>query len=151
MFASLAVMPHAAHADWLVGDPAPGMTGCTLETEQISIFDGYSDTRLRLSMANSELRVKTESNIDTSFNDVGLAVDGKDFIPADGVVDEKNALFSTRVEAVTEQFIHGHSVTVYLRFWPTYPATQRYQVNFSLMGFTRAYNAYKACNGKLPS
>jgi hypothetical protein len=151
MFAALGIVPHVTRAEWSVGDAAPGMTGCSLETQEISLFDGYSDTRARLSVADGALRVKTESNIDSGFNDVGLAVDGNTFIPADAVVDEKDALFSTGIDAVIDQFIRGNSVTVYLRFWPTYPATQRYEARFSLAGFTRAYNDYKACSSKKPS
>jgi hypothetical protein len=151
MFAAQGFVSHAAHAKWSAGDAAPGMAGCTLETDMISLFDGYQDTRLRLSLANGALRVKTESNIDFGFNDVGLAVDGRAFIPADAMVDEKDVLFSTGIQGIIDQFIRGHSVTVYLRFWPTYPATQRYEARFSLMGFTRAYDNYKACSSKMPS
>ena len=116
--------------------------------KEISLFDGYSDTRVRLSVTDGALRVKTESNIDPGFNDLGLAVDGKTFMPADSVVDEKDVLFSSDIDAVIDQFIRGNSVTVYLRFWPTYPATQRSEARFSLAGFTRAYNDYRACIGK---
>ena len=151
MIVLLCVAPLAARAEWSATDTAPGMTGCALVTEEIPLFDGYQDTRLRLSVSGEELRVKTESNIDLSFNDVGLSVDGKDFIPADAVVEEQQVLFSSTTAAVIEQFIRGQSVTVYLRFWPSYPATQRYAARFSLMGFTRAYNDYQACNRKMPS
>ena len=148
MLAALGSVPHVTHAEWTVGDAPPGMKGCRLETQEISLFDGYSDTRVRLSVADGALRVKTESNIDTGFNDLGLVVDGKTFMPADTVADEKDVLFSSDIDAVIDQFIRGNSVTVYLRFWPTYPATQRYEARFSLAGFTRAYNDYKACSGK---
>jgi len=151
MFVVLCVAPLAARAEWSTVDTAPGMTGCALVTEEITLFDGYQDTRLRLSISDGELRVKTESNIDLGFNDVGLAVDGKDFIPADAVVEEKQVLFSSSTAVVIEQFIRGQSVTVYLRFWPSYPATQRYAARFSLVGFTRAYNIYQACSSKMPS
>jgi len=151
VFAVLSAVAFATHAGWTVTDSAPGRTGCVLETEEISLFDGYTDTRLHLSMADGTLRVRTESNIDFSFNDVGLAVDDKDFIPADAVVDEKDVLFSTGMETVIDQFIHGRAVTMYLRFWPTYPATQRYPARISLIGFTRAYNDYQACGNRQPS
>lgn len=148
MFAALGSVPHITRAGWSVGDAHPGMKGCRLETQEISLFDGYSHTQVRLSVADGALRVKTESNIDPGFNDLGLTVDGKKFIPADSVVDEKDVLFSSDIDAVINQFIRGNSVTVYLRFWPTYPATQRYKARFSLAGFTRAYNDYKVCSGK---
>jgi hypothetical protein len=141
----------AAHAGWSVAAGAPGASDCVLETEEISLYDGYADTRLRLSLVDGALRVRTESNIDLSFTDVGLVVDGKAFIPADAVVDEKDVLFSSATAAIVDQFIHGRSVTVYLRFWPTYPATQRYEARFSLLGFTRAYRDYQACSSKQPA
>lgn len=149
--AVLCCVPLAAQAGWSVGDAAPGRVGCVLETQEISLFDGYQDTRLRLRVSGEGLRVETESNIDFGFDDVGLAVDGQDFIPADAVADEKDVLFSSGIEAVIGQFIRGRSVTVYLRFWPSYPATQRYGARFSLMGFTRAYNEYQACRAKPPA
>jgi len=150
LFVALCVLPLAAQAEWSVVDATSGNTGCTLETGEISLFDGYQDTRLWLSVADGELRVKTESNIDFGFNDVGLVVDGKDFMAADAVVDERQVLFNSGMDAVIEQFIRGHSVTVYLRFWPSYPATQRYKARFSLMGFTRAYKDYTACSTRRP-
>ena len=151
LFAALCVTSQAVRAGWLAAEGGPGLTGCALETEAISLFDGYQDTRLRFSVADGEMRLNTESNIDLGFNDVGLVVDGGGFIPADAVVDEMDVLFSSAIEAVLEQFIRGRSVTVYLRFWPSYPATQRYAVRFSLMGFTRAYNNYMTCRSKTPS
>jgi hypothetical protein len=151
LFVALSVVSVAAHAGWSVTDTVPGKTGCVLETEEIGLFDGYADTRLRLSVADGIVRVMTESNIDFGFDDVGLAVDGKDFIPADAVVDEKNILFSSGIETMVDQFIRGRAVTLYLRFWPTYPATQRYEARISLAGFTRAYNDYQTCRSKLPS
>jgi len=150
MFAALCFAPLSARAGWSVAD-ASGTGGCVLETEEIGLFDGYQDTRLRLRVTGEGLLVRTESNIDFGFDDVGLAVDGKDFIPADAVIDEKDVLFSSDAEAVIAQFIRGRSVTVYLRFWPSYPATQRYDARFSLMGFTRAYNDYRTCRGKAPA
>lgn len=149
-FLVLCVVPLAAQAEWFVVDATTGKAGCTLETGEVSLFDGYQDTRLRLSVADGELRVKTDSNIDFGFSDVGLAVDGKAFIPADAVVDERQVLFNSSMDVVIEQFIRGHSVTVYLRFWPSYPATQRYEARFSLLGFTRAYNEYTVCSNKRP-
>jgi len=151
IFAALGITPHVTRAEWSVADATPGMAGCSLVTQEISLFDGYSDTRVRLSVADGALRVKTESNIDPGFNDLGMVVDGKTFMPADAVVDEKDVLFNSDIDAVIDQFIRGNSVTVYLRFWPTYPATQRYEARFSLAGFTRAYNDYKACSSKKPS
>jgi len=144
--AALCSMPLAAHAGWSVAEPE-----CVLESEEISLFDGYADTRLRLSVTGAAVRVMTESNIDFGFDDVGLAVDGNGFVPADAVADEKDVLFSSGTGELIEQFIRGRAVTIYLRFWPTYPATRRYEARISLSGFTRAYHDYQACSSKLSS
>ena len=119
-----------------------------LETEETSLFDGYQDTRLKLRLGGGVLQVRTDSNIDLSFDDVGLAVDGGEFVPADAVVDEQNIRFNAVNDALLEQFIRGRSVRLYLRFWPTYPATRRYEANLSLIGFTRAYNRYRMCRSQ---
>jgi hypothetical protein len=150
LLAALVIAPSAVHAGWTVAESPPGKAGCVLESEEISLFDGYADTRLRISVADGVLRVRTESNIDFSFDDVGLEVDGKGFIPADAVVDEKDVLFSSAMDTLIDQFIHGRRATLYLRFWPTYPATQRYTARISLIGFTRGYSDFQACRNGQP-
>jgi hypothetical protein len=148
LFLVLGVLPFAARAEWSVVESVPGLAGCALETEEISLFDGYQDTRLKLRLGAGVLQARTDSNIDLSFDDVGLAVDDKDFVPADAVVDEQHIQFNAVDDALLEQFIRGRAVTLYLRFWPTYPATGRYEAGFSLIGFTRAYNRYKMCRNQ---
>lgn len=151
LFLALCVLPLAAQAEWSVRESVPGVAGCVLETEEISVFDGYQDTRLKLRLANGVLQVRTDSNVDPGFDDVGLAVDGNGFVPADAVVDEKNIRFGSFDDAILGQFIRGRAVRLYLRFWPTYPATGRHEASFSLIGFTRAYNHYKTCRGEPPA
>lgn len=144
---ALAAAPLPVPAGWSVADAAPGEAGCFLQTEEISLFDGYADTRLHLRVSDTAVRVRTDSNIDLGYDDVGLTVDGEDFIPADAVAEETDVVFSAGVGSLIGQFIRGRAVTVYLRFWPSYPATQRYAARFSLLGFSRAYRDYQACRG----
>jgi len=151
LLAALSAMSPAAQAGWSVAAAAPGQPGCVLQTEAVSLFDGYADTRLWLSVTDGAVRVRTDSNIDPGFGDLGMAVDGNALVPADRVADEKDVLFSTAASALIEQFIRGRAVTVYLRFWPTYPATQRFEARFSLIGFTRAYRDYQACSAAPPA
>lgn len=142
----LCVASAAAGAEWSVVKA----NGCALEAGGIRVFDGYGETALKLSLSEAGVLVRTESNIDSGFDDLGLAVDGKGFIQADAVVDERHVLFSKDSNAIINQFVRGRSVKLYLRFWPTYPATQRYEASFSLIGFTRAYNDYMKCRENLP-
>jgi hypothetical protein len=136
----------AVQAGWTAHQGTAGNTGCILETDQITMHDGYQDTRVRLNINNERLLVITESNIDTGFDDIGLQVDARVTIPADTAVDERNVQFSSATATIIEQFRKGNRVRVYLRFWPSYPATQRYAAVFSLAGFTRAWNEFLSCN-----
>jgi hypothetical protein len=134
-----------AHADWNVRQAAAASTGCVLETTDIIMHDGYQDTWVRLNINAERLLVMTDSNIDTGFDDLALQVDGKALVQAGAAVDEKNLRFDSDMAAIIERFRKGNKVRVYLRFWPSYPATQRYAAVFSLTGFTRTWNEFMEC------
>ena len=139
-----------ASAGWSLKQATTGSPGCALESGDITIHDGYQDTRVRLNINDRRLLVLTESNIDSGFGDIELQVDGNPAIPPDTVADEQNVLFKSDVAAIIEQFRKGSKASIHLRFWPSYPATQRYPAGFSLMGFTRAWNAYLECRNETP-
>lgn len=141
----LCVLPMAVNADWKIWNPSGKSKGCMLETEDARMFDGYSETKVKLRLMTDGLLIKTNSNVDLSFEDVGLMVDHNDFIAADGVIDEKNVVFRSELDKIIIQFIKGLRVKLYMRYWPTYPATSNYQTTFSLLGFTKAYQEYKLC------
>jgi hypothetical protein len=136
-----------SHAEWQVVHVSGQPGRCQLGTDPVQMFDGYGDTKLALLLVGDALLVRTDSNVDLSFNDVGLKVDGKEFIAADAVADEKDIVFRSELESIVDQFIKGRRVTLYLRFWPTYPPTQLFQTQFSLIGFTKAYKEYQTCRG----
>jgi len=144
--ALLMVPAGAVHADWTVLQATAGNSGCVLETDEITIHDGYQDTRVKLNIDVKRLLVITHSNIDTGFDDIDLQVDGRASIPADAAIDETNLRFSADITTIIEQFRKGNKVRVSLRFWPSYPATQRFEAVFSLTGFTRAWNEARHCN-----
>lgn len=127
-----------------------GSPGCVLETEDVTLPDGYQDTWARLNINDKRLLVMTDSNIDTGFDDIALQVDGRPPVSSGIVADEKNLRFDLDMAAIIEQFRKGNRVRVSLRFWPSYPATQRYEAVFSLAGFTRAWNEYTECRDQAP-
>ena len=147
---ALMLAPAAAAADWAVRQATAGSPACVLETADITVHDGYQDTWVRLNINDERLLVMTDSNIDTGLGDTALQVDGKAVIPADAAVDEKNLRFDSDMPAIIEQFRKGNRVRVYLRFWPSYPVTQRYEAAFSLAGFTRTWNDYIECREQSP-
>lgn len=141
----LMLVPAAAVANWTVQPATAGSHACALETANITVHDGYQDTWVRLNINAERLLVMTDSNIDAGFDDTGLQVDGKAVITDAAVVDEKILRFDTDMATIVEQFRKGNRVRIYLRFWPSYPATQRYEAMFSLAGFTRAWKDYTEC------
>ena len=144
----LFIVPMAVNADWKVLNPPGNSKGCVLETEDTKMPDGYSETKVKLRLTPDALLVKTNSNIDLSFNDVGLVVDRKHFILADDVMDEKDVVFNSELGTIIEQFIKGLRVTLHMRFWPNYPATDNFKTTFTLIGFTKAYQEYQFCKIK---
>jgi hypothetical protein len=141
----LLLSPMAVNADWKALKLPGNMNVCTLETENEKMPDGYSETKVKLRLTPDALVINTNSNIDLSFNDVGLVVDNKEFIPATDVRDEKNVVFSSDLDTIIQQFIKGLRVTLHIRYWPTYPTTNNFKISFSLIGFTKAYHEYESC------
>ena len=131
-----------AQAEWSLRDSG---SACVLETEEITRHDGYQDTSVRLNINQQRLLVMTGSNVDTSFDDTALQVDGHAMMTAVSADEDQNLRFDTGMPALVEQFRKGNRVRIYMRFWPTYPATERFEIAFSLAGFTRAWNDYTAC------
>ena len=113
-------------ADWSMLQGTAGGSGCAVETASITMHDGYQDTRIRLNINDQRLLVITESNIDNGFGDIGLQVEGSATIRAEAVADERNVLFTSNIPAIVEQLREGSSVSVPLRFWPSYPANRNW-------------------------
>jgi hypothetical protein len=141
----LLAAPLCALAEWESLSTMGDTSSCRLQTEEIRIFDGYGETRVRLHLDGKRLRVATDSNIDGSFDDLALQVDQEPEIPADGIEGDQDVVFESAIDEIVAQFIRGTEVAVLLRFWPTYPPTDRHAANFSLIGFTKALQALESC------
>jgi len=134
--------------NWIVAtvtNPVTQQEQCLLKSAVITISDGYDTTPVTLLINDDGLIVVTESIIDDSFKDLALVVDENEAIKTQRVVDEKIVVFEQNVDAIIEQFIKGYDATVYLRFWPTFPATQSFPAQFSLRGFTKAHKNLADC------
>lgn len=118
---------------------------CHLESDPMSVNDGYQDIEASMRIHDHVVRVDTESPLDTGFSDIGLQVDNHDIIHLDQVASRKTALFTANYARIIQQFKAGHHVRVQLRFWPTWPATGTHSVTFSLIGFTKAYGQMQTC------
>ena len=118
---------------------------CVLESNKIDFFDGHDNTGLKFRVMNDELFLLTKSNIDMSFNDVGVQVGKNEFLHADHVVKDQNVVINKEMPKFLTQLRKTNNTRVQLRFWPTYPATQAYSEVVTLDGFLSAYKAYQDC------
>jgi len=118
---------------------------CVLESTKIDFYDGYDNTGLKLRFLNDGLYLVTKSNIDLSFNDVGVQVGKNKLLRADKVVNEQSVIVKNKLPTFFNQLRKAKTAKIQLRFWPSYPATKSYSEVVSLDGFIEAYEAYQAC------
>jgi hypothetical protein len=146
LLACLLVKP--ALASWSVvrePDPLDGQIRCLIRSGTVTVPDGYGDTPVTIVGNGQKWIVMTESELDTSFADLELVVDEEPPF-TDGTVEHNTYLvFAQDYSKILEQFKAGLKVTVYLRFWPTWPVTQRFAAEFSLIGFTKATQTLPSC------
>lgn len=122
----------------------PG-TRCVLESEKVSLPDGYQATTAQVVVDARSITVTSPSTLDGSFRDIGIAVDQEPLVPMDSLGDPRSARFEARYGALVEQFKQGARARLQLRFWPTWPATGTHSAVVSLIGFTRAYTQLLEC------
>ncbi len=148
LLVSVPVALFAAEETWSVRSdpPGPGASPrCVLVSPRQDLHDGYQTTWAQILVDGTAVRVTSQSNLDPGDGDIGLVVDGGTFVPSDEVIARRTAVFSSRYEAVVEQFKRGEAVRVQLRFWPEWPKTGTHSATFSLIGFTRAYGRLSEC------
>lgn len=138
--------PALAEAAWnavIRPDPLTRQSRCLLVSETVTTADGYDATPVFLALDGVSLRVVTNSELDASFADLRLEVDADPTIHSSQIIHEKMVLvFDQDLPRLIERFRAGKQATVYLRFWPTWPATQSFPVRFSLVGFSRAHDRF---------
>jgi hypothetical protein len=128
-----------------VKNPLTQQDQCLLQSNTITISDGYGDTKVTLLINDQGLAAVTTSKIDASFQDLTLVVDDNAAIKSDRVIKDETVAFDREAATIVEQFKKGKEATVYLRFWPTWPATQSFPARFSLRGFTKAHETLSNC------
>lgn len=54
-------------------------------------------------------------------------------------------IFKKTANDMIDDFIKGREARLILGFWPSWPKTKTVTSRFSLLGFTRAYQAFQDC------
>jgi hypothetical protein len=131
-----------AHGDgWAakyVPDPQNASPRCMLESPRWVIDDGYAPTSVWVRVDPHLIHVVTESDIDLSFHDVGLRVDDGGLTPPDAVQALQNLVFARNAAPYIKTLQQGKTLSVDLRFWPTWPSQGRRTVTFDIDGLAPA-------------
>jgi hypothetical protein len=142
----LSAASHVMAAEWQVDNISSGNKNlCIITSAKMPVDDGYQKVNAQIVVDSNTIIVKTESELDPAFSDIGMKIGTRDFIPVDKVKQQKQADFESHYANIVQQFKEGREVTVQLRFWPTWPVTGTHSVSFSLMGFTKAYDEAAKC------
>lgn len=131
-------------------DRLTGRDRCLLQSRVETIHDGHDDVSIQLVLTADALLVVTESNIDLTYPGIGLQVDQLAPIPIDRLFKKTMVVFDRDIATLIEEFIKGYRATVSLGFWPTWPKGETQSATFSLLGFTQAYHAFRACEDNTP-
>ncbi|HPF60137.1 MAG TPA: hypothetical protein P5149_14575 [Candidatus Competibacteraceae bacterium] len=141
----LAMAPAWANPAWTAvirPDPVTRQSRCLLVSETLITPDGYDSTPVFLALDGMSLRIVTESELDVSFNDLRLDVDIEPPVYSNKLIQKTILVFDHDIPKLIEQFRKGKQTTVHLRFWPTWPATQSFPVQFNLIGFSKAHDSF---------
>ena len=126
-------------------DPLQDKIACLVESAEIRIHDGQTETPVRFLYNGTAFLVTTESNIDLSYPNVGLQVDTHAPFAVERIHEDTNVIFASDAAQITAQFTRGLQAQLALGFWPTWPRGDTVVADFSLIGFTKALGEYRQC------
>lgn len=145
LFFQLASTTVTATDNWEVRHDPEHPSRCFLESATHVFNDGQAETSVKLIYIGEALYAATQSNIDLDYPGIGLQVDGHEQHRVDGVYMKKTAVFTKDIDKIHQQFIYGAKAKLTLGFWPLIPKTKTYDIEFSLYGYTKAYQEFLKC------
>lgn len=126
-------------------DSVSSKTRCLLNSKEQRFNDGYSEAKISLQLTTDSLLIKTSSNIDMSYPDIGIYIDQNTAFPLEKLFGDSNILIEENTKKLTRQLRHAKKLTIKLGFWPTWTKTETRSINFSLINFDKIYQAFMAC------
>ncbi|HEY0338685.1 MAG TPA: hypothetical protein VGC70_15180 [Burkholderiales bacterium] len=137
---------NARGAEWEVKAVSDGKASCLIVSDKKPISDGYQEITAQILVDDKTVAIQSDSVLDGSFSDLGVRIGNKDFIKADRIAKERQAVFEAQYAELVRLYKAGLVTTVHLRFWPTWPSKGVQTAAFSLIGFTRAYEEAKCAS-----
>ena len=142
---TLESLPLSIGANWTLNREPASAGSCALFYREQMMNDGQGETPVRLIISASSLRFKTRSNIDVSYNQTGIRLDKQTQIPIEHVLNETDIVYEKRFATIVNAMKTAQQLTLSLGFWPTWPVTQAYHLDFDVSDFSFAFNKLDAC------
>ena len=140
--------PMSFGGNWFLNkspDLSSSKNECFITSKIIKLFDGYTDTKFFLRIFSTEIQIKTDSNIDLSYPEVGIHVDTQVAHQIMHLTTTNTATVNEHYRELINQLLNGQQVTIKLGFWPTWPITKTRSIQYDLEGFNSAYQMLQTC------
>ena len=130
---------------WVLNRGNESNKQCSLSYRKIPMADGQGGTLVYLNITKDKITFTTESNIDNTYEKTGLKIDQNPQIPIESLLNELSIVYQQQYKGLIKDMSSAKKMTLALGFWPTWPVTQTYSVNFELDNFPSAQQALISC------
>ena len=109
------------------------------------MWDGYHEATVEVLISDDGLYVATDSNVDMSYPEIGVQVDGRPPRPFRGTYNATSVYLDEGLPDLLSELSEGAGMRIRLGFWPTWPVTETQETRIELGRFKEAYGALMAC------
>ncbi|MFT6903779.1 MAG: hypothetical protein ACJAS1_000424 [Oleiphilaceae bacterium] len=138
----LAKLPMNIGTNWLLDRDK---NGCELSYQTLKMEDGQGLTPVFLTIDGKTITFRTKSNIDFSYTLTGVTIDSEAQLPLEQLADDYSVSYQQHYQALLELMKTGKQATLTLGFWPTWPISRTYSVDFELSDLPSAYQSLVTC------
>jgi len=139
---TLEALPLTIADEWVLSATSDA---CNLMMLPVLFDDGQGTSKLQLVFNVDRWLIKTQSDIDLSYDGTGLWVDETTYFSLEQVARDSDLVFTKQYAAMTQRFLAGVELKVVLGFWPSWPVTETKTISVSLRNFRVAHDAWKKC------
>ena len=138
-------LPMQIDEGWVLNRESDLEGRCELSYRRLLIEDGQGETPVNVIVTKDLVSFKTRSNIDLNYEGAGITIDGNPQLVIENLVNQTSISFKAHYQKLIGEMKKGEIARLTLGFWPTWPMTQTYDVNFELGKFSLGYEALMQC------
>ncbi len=148
MFETIEQLPLLIDETWhldIVRDDKSDRMACLIRSQGITIDDGHGGTSLEFQISEHEIAVKTDSNIDISYEYDGVKVDRNKLVEIDYIRGQQSAVFKIDPKRFIQNIEKAKLLKIQLGFWPTWPMTKTQSATLNVSNLTQAAHLLSRC------